>query len=107
VITLLFALALGPPGACPMTIGVARDGTTYSDRFYGWYKVSLRTIDNDLRGGCYNDANPSRVTSVVLLLAPNAPKAKLDQVYSVLQKEGWGRDRVSVKSWDEKASAKR
>lgn len=82
-----------------MKIGMGADGTVFTNRFHGWYKVSLKTLDSDLRGGCYNDANPSHVTSVRLFLAPNAPKPNVDSVLSVLKKEGWGRDKISVEPW--------
>jgi hypothetical protein len=95
-LVLAFATATG---ACPMTIGVGTDGSVFTDRFHGWYKVSLKTLDSDLRGGCYDDANPSRVTSVRLFLAPNAPKPNFDSVLSVLDKEGWSRNRISVEPW--------
>jgi hypothetical protein len=84
---------------CPMTIGIGTDGSVFSGRFHGWYKVSLRTLDSDLRAGCYNDANPSRVTSVTLFLADAAPKPRVDSVLSVLKSEGWGREKITIESW--------
>jgi hypothetical protein len=57
-------------------------------------------LESDLHGGCYNDANPHDVTSVKLLIAADAPKPKLDLVFSILQKEGWPREKVQVQSWD-------
>jgi hypothetical protein len=92
-----------PSLTCPMTIGVSRDGSIYSSRFNGWYKTGLKTLDSDLRGGCYNDANPTPVTSVKLLLVPESPKSRVDLVFSILEKDGWSRDKVSVKPWDGKA----
>jgi hypothetical protein len=103
MIAFLLALAMTPSFTCPMTIGVSGDGTIYSSRFYGWYKTSSKTLDSDLRGGCYNDANPTPVTSVRLLLVAEAPKSKVDLVFSILKKDGWSRDKVSVESWDGKA----
>jgi hypothetical protein len=36
-------LAIGlVPNACPIAIGVGRDGTLLSARFNGWYKTSPR-----------------------------------------------------------------
>jgi hypothetical protein len=101
---IVFLLALGgaPSSTCPMTIGVNSDGTIYSSRFYGWYKTSSRTLDSDLRYGCYNDANPTAVTPVMVLLAPAAPKTRVDLAFSILAKDGWRRDKVSVKLWDGK-----
>jgi hypothetical protein len=97
LLALTLALA-SPPSVCPMTVGVASDGVVFSDRFYGWYKISLKTLESDLRGGCYNDANPSRVTSVRLFLAPGAPKPKIDSVLSVLRANGWDRNKIDVKN---------
>jgi len=97
-------LALGIlSNPCPMTIGITRDGALYVNRMGGWYKTSLQSLDGDLRGGCYNDANPTPVTSVRLLLVAEAPKSKVDLVFSILKKDGWSRDKVSVESWDGKA----
>ncbi len=65
----------------------------------GSYKTSQRTLAGVLRGGCYNDAHPSEVTSVNLEIAPNAPKERVDQVFSILEEEGWPRGRVKVSTW--------
>jgi hypothetical protein len=93
-------LAIGlATNACPMTIGVGRDGTLFSARFNGWYKTSPRTLESDLEAGCYNDADPSRVTFVKLAIASQAPKSRVDLVFSILEKEGWPRARVSIESW--------
>jgi hypothetical protein len=40
------------------------------------------------------------VTSVKLYLAPNAPKPKVDRVFSILEKEGWSREKVNVQRWN-------
>jgi hypothetical protein len=98
MLALLLAFAI-PPSPCPMTIGIGPGGALYTDRFHGWYKVSVRTIETDLRGGCYNDANPSPVTSVRVFLEPSAPKAKIDSVMSLLKKNGWSRDKIDVEPW--------
>ena len=94
----VLALAMSMP-SCPVTAGIARNGDLFSDRFHGWYKISEKTLKSDLRGGCYNDANSLPVTSIELFIAPNAPKAVLDRVFSILQKEGCSRSRISVKVW--------
>jgi hypothetical protein len=93
---LAFALL---PRTCPMTVGIGTDGALYANRL-GWVKISTKTLDSDLRGGCYNDANPIPVTSVKLYLAPNAPKPKVDRVFSILEKEGWSREKVNVQRWN-------
>jgi hypothetical protein len=98
MLSLVLALAM-LPSVCPMTIGIGADGALSSSRFHGWYKVTARTIESDLRGGCYNDANPSKVTSVKVLIAPGAPKQRVDSVFSILKTKGWGRDKVDVESW--------
>ena len=82
-----------------MTIGLGADGTIFTNRFQGWYKVSLKTLGSDLRGGCYNDANPVKVTSVKIYVAPNAPKPKIDRVFSILEEDGWSRETVDVQRW--------
>jgi hypothetical protein len=88
-------------GVCPMTIGVGDDGKFFTDRFHGWYMASAKTLESDLHGGCYNDSNPHQVTSVKLALAANAPKPKVDLVFSILAKEGWTREKVKVQPWSE------
>jgi hypothetical protein len=42
-----------------------------------------------LRAGCYNDNDPQPITYVELDLAANAPRARIDLVYSILGREGW------------------
>lgn len=97
---LAVALAIGLlTNVCPIKIGIARDGTVFSDRMQGWYKTSQKTLAGVLRGGCYNDANPSKVTSVNLEIAPNAPKEQVDQILSILEKAGWPKGRVRVETW--------
>jgi hypothetical protein len=93
-------LAIGMvPNACPMTIGVGRDGAFFSGRFSGWCKTSTKTLESDLRGGCYNDSNPSPVTSVELQVASGAPQSRVDLVLSILEKEGWPKTKVSIGTW--------
>ena len=98
VLALILAFAT-MQSTCPMTIGVGRDGTLFSDRFYGWYKTTPKTLESDLRGGCYNDNNPHAVTSVTLALAPGASQSKVDLVFSILGREGWSRGKVTTESW--------
>lgn len=85
--------------SCSMTIGIGQDGTIFSTRFSGWYKISSKTLESDLQGGCYNDANPSPVTSVELLVAPKTPRPLVDHLFSILEKEGWSRERINVQPW--------
>lgn len=94
------ALAIGLlTNPCPMEVGIAPDGTMFSARMQGWYRTSQKTLARDLQGGCYNDAQPSPVTSVTLEIAPGAPREKVAQVLSVLEKAGWPKLRTKVKTW--------
>jgi len=96
----VLALAL-TQNVCPITIGVGRDGSLFSDRFQGWYKTSPTTLESNLRGGCYNDANPHAVTSVTLAITADAPKPRVDLVLSLLKRNGWSRENVNFQSWKE------
>ncbi len=96
----VLALAL-LQNVCPITIGVGKDGGIFSDRFHGWYKTAPKTLDGVLRGGCYNDNNPSPITSVRLVVAAGAPKLRIDLVLTILKNEGWGHDRLVLQSWDQ------
>lgn len=105
---LAVALAIGLlTNACPIKIGIARDGTVFSDRMQGWYRTSQKTLAGVLRGGCYNDSNPSEITSVNLEIAPNAPKERVDQVFSILEKAGWPKGKVKVETWTNDPQAPR
>jgi biopolymer transport protein ExbD len=99
MVTLILAAAI-LQDVCPMTIGVSADGTIFSNRFHGWYEVSPGTLERDLHGGCYNDANPSHVTSVQVAVAAHAPEQKVALVFSILKKEGWNRNKVKIQSWE-------
>ena len=97
---LAVALALGMlMNTCPMKIGIARDGAVFSTRMQGWYRTSQETLAGVLREGCYNDANPSEVTSVNLVIAPDTPKEQVDHIFSILEKAGWPKSRVKVGTW--------
>ena len=98
MLTVVLALGL-LANACPMKIGIARDGALFSYRMQGWYRTSQKTLAGVLRGGCYNDNNPSETTSVSLEIAPNAPKRRIDEVFSILEKAGWPKRKVKVDSW--------
>lgn len=93
---LLLALMHRP---CPITIGIAPKGTFFTDRFHGWYKTSLKTLELDLRAGCYNDDDPRPISSVKVAIAPRAPKTRVELVFSVLAGDGWPRAKVNVQSW--------
>jgi len=86
---------------CPITIGVGSEGKIFSDRFQGWYRTSPETLKGVLHGGCYNDNNPSPITSVKLVIAADARKARRDLVLSILKAEGWAWEKVDIKKWDD------
>lgn len=97
---LALALAVGMlANSCPVTIGIARDGAVFSSRMQGWFKMSEKTLASDLRGGCYNDAEPAPVSSVRVEIAPHAPKKRVDEVFAMLKKAGWPRARIKVEAW--------
>ena|ERR1700761_5467134 len=85
--------------ACPMKIGIDPEGAVFSTRMQGWYRTSQKTLARVMRGGCYNDANPSKVTSVNLVIAPDAPQERVHQIFSILEEVGWPKDRVKVEMW--------
>jgi hypothetical protein len=97
---LAVALAVGLlTNACPMKIGIDREGAVFSTRMQGWYRTSHKTLAAFMRGGCYNDSNPSKITSVNLSIVPNAPQERVHQVFSILEEPGWPKDRVKVEMW--------
>jgi hypothetical protein len=97
---LISVLALGlMQQQCPMMIGIGRDGGIFFDRFSGWYKTSPKTLQSVLHAGCYNDNNPHPVTSVKLVLDAQAPKPRVQLVYSILKLEGWTPEKIIVKPW--------
>ena len=85
--------------ACPMKIGIARDGSLFSARMQGWYTTTDKTILRDLRGGCYNDARPSPVTSVTVDVSREAPNQTVDRVLHSLESMGWPRNKVTLGQW--------
>jgi hypothetical protein len=85
---------------CPLTIGIAQNGTLFFDRFDGWYKTTSKTLESVLRAGCYNDSHPLPISSVTLALAPGAPKDKKDLVFSILSRQGLRKDMIHMQSWN-------
>lgn len=81
---------------CPVKIEVYPSGEFYTNRFHGHYKTSAKFLESDLRGGCYNDANPSRVTSVIVKVDPNAPPQAVEGLYRILERNGWPKSKVKV-----------
>jgi biopolymer transport protein ExbD len=84
---------------CPEVIQIAPNGEVFTNRFHGRYRTSMKRLESDLRAGCYNDANPSPVTSVTIEAAPNAPSDQMNRVYEVLEQNGWRRGKITVKTW--------
>jgi hypothetical protein len=81
---------------CPVKIEVVKSGKFYTNRFNGHYKTSANFLERDLRGGCYNDANPSKVTSVTLRIAPGAPPQAVNWLYQLLERNGWPKSKLKV-----------
>jgi hypothetical protein len=74
---------------CPMTVRVRSDGTFMTYRFNGWRVTSTHTLESDLRVGCYNDANPSKVTSVTVEASGKVPSIRLRLLYDLFARNGW------------------
>ena len=86
-------------GPCSVRIAVAKDGSFFDILRNGVYKRSPRTLEQELHGECYNDANPSQVTSVVLEIADGAPPARTEFLYKLLERNGWARAKVLIEPW--------
>jgi hypothetical protein len=84
---------------CPIRIAVSPDGTYFDITHNGSYKRSLSVLEKELRGGCYNDANPSPVTAVILEIAPGAPREGIESLYKLLERNGWPPNKVRWESW--------
>ncbi len=82
---------------CPLVVRVGQSGTLMTYRFSGWRLTSMHTLESDLNGGCYNDANPSKVTSVTVEVSQGAPATKLKLLYDVLYRSGWPQNRITIR----------
>ena len=82
------------PDVCPMRVEVNSKGQIFTNRFHGRYSTSLKLLARDLHGGCYNDANPSPVTSVTVTTREGAPQQRVNAVMKVLTDNGWPSNRV-------------
>jgi hypothetical protein len=58
----------------------------------------MRTLESDLKAGCYNDGNASKVTSVTIEASPQAPRGRLKILYDLLARSGWPRERIKIVS---------
>jgi len=88
--------------ACPLYVGVSNDGNIFFDRFQGWLRIDATLLSSVLHDGCraYATSNPKPITSVRFAVAPKAPQAKVDVVSSILEKNGWTSENITVESWD-------
>jgi hypothetical protein len=84
---------------CPAIIGIAKNGSFYDNRGGAWVRQSARLIEEILRGGCYPEDGPSPTSSVTLELAPRAPTARVEMIYSILARTGWSKEKVEQKVW--------
>ena len=82
---------------CPLRIEVDSKGDVFTNRFHGRYLTSLKLLATDLHGGCYNDANPSPITSVTITTREGAPRHRVDEVMKLLAQNGWPKAKVNVK----------
>jgi len=87
---------------CPLYVGVSNDGNIFFDRFQGWIRIDTTVLGGVLRQGCRTNATsePKPVTSVRLVVAPKAPQEKVNAVFSILEKDGWPRENVTVEPWN-------
>jgi biopolymer transport protein ExbD len=51
-----------PPDGCPMIIRIDADGKIFENRMLGMYRVSPKTLEQDLKGGCKERGPVSSVT---------------------------------------------
>lgn len=97
----ILALAM-MPSSCPLYVGVTNDGNVLFDQFQGWLRIDATTLGHILQQGCRTNASSELkpVTSVRVVLAPKAPKPDVDAVFSVLEKNGWTREKVTAGPWN-------
>jgi hypothetical protein len=79
-----------------MRIEVVKSGDFFTHRFSGRYKTSTKLLESDLKGGCYNDANPVPVSSVTVSIASGAPEFRVELLYGVLKRNGWPKPKIKV-----------
>jgi hypothetical protein len=105
MLTLIVAVAFAPragaqrPDPCPVVLGVDKSGNHFTNRFHGWYRVSSHALTSDLKGGCYNDAQPAAVSSVTLYLAVGVPSPQRRQILSILRGAGWSERKIMIRTW--------
>jgi hypothetical protein len=97
----ILALAM-TQSPCPLYVGVSNDGNIFFDRLQGWLRIDATLLGGVLHSGCRTNATsePKPVTSVRFVVAPKAPQEKVDVVFSILEKNGWTREKVTVEPWN-------
>jgi hypothetical protein len=87
--------------ACPIYLGVNNDGSIFFDRFQGWIRVDATQLAAVLHQGCRTNFSspPAPITSVRFAVAPKAPSSKVDEVFSLLEKNGWTRKDITPEPW--------
>jgi len=95
------AVAQPARDVCAMALGIRTDGTTYELNLMNMPPVrrSLKVIAQEARGGCYNDANPSAITSVTLYVEKGTTELKLHPLLNLLSAAGWQREKIHVEQW--------
>jgi len=96
----ILALAMMQP-SCPLYIGVSNDGNIFFDQFQGWYRINADSLEGVLHEGCRNEgrSEPKSITSVRFAVAPKAPREKIDVVFTILERNGWTKEKVAVEPW--------
>jgi hypothetical protein len=79
-----------------MRIEVVKSGEFFTNRFYGHYKTSPKLLESDLKGGCYNDNDPTPVSSVAVRIESGAPEARVELLFHILDRNGWPKAKIKV-----------
>ncbi|MEG9432586.1 hypothetical protein [Terriglobus sp. ADX1] len=89
---------------CPFKLRIAENDvlSMRDENAPVWYKVSLKTLDTRLGGGCYNDANPSPPTSIKVQFAPMVSPEVKKKFLDLLSRHGWTEKRIQVQPWNDK-----
>jgi biopolymer transport protein ExbD len=77
---------------CPMVIHIDSRGAVFENRMQGMFRVSFKTMESDLKGGC-KKIGP--VSSVVVNADHAAPQSSLQRVTDLIHR--FGPAGVSVK----------
>jgi hypothetical protein len=96
----ILALAMMQP-SCPLYVGVGNDGNIFYDQFQGWVRADANLLEGVLQQGCRTNfgSEPKPITSVRLAVAPKAPREKIDAVFTILERNGWTREKIAVEPW--------